>query len=315
MPTTERRASPIAFLRGNTYARNRDQYCRAILFFLRIHDIGSHRELGAAYDVFSGVEQEPVLEEQDAPGLGNNVCAANHVEAMERGSTSFERLLAFLACSVVEIQMERKIGTLFLIGCFVGAVAVSFCRQYSSTFGRALRLYSPLKYSPPTYFRNRILSFRRVIFHTSCRFKGPLPVTFGQFRNRWISGTAPSTLAQTFATISGLSYMMRPHFRVSSYRAWKPPPMFTMALSHLPSAVASAAATSISHSFSVNTPSRTTAHSPSYSGSLSLLKSTTDLVRFGAGPSRKSAGSSNFCAAAIVAVYPVLNAIGQMAEK
>jgi hypothetical protein len=118
-------------------------------------------------------------------------------------------------------------------------------------------------------------------------------VTSAQLCKQWISGTDASILAHNLVMMSLLSQMIRPHFLVSSYMACIPPPMLTIALSHLPLVVASAACNKVLHSSSDKTPSRMTAHASSFSTIPAFLKSTLDLVKLGAGPCRKSSGSVN----------------------
>lgn len=176
---------------------------------LGIHNIGPHRILDPADHIVARVEKVAMLENQDAPTLRDDIDFLVHPIIVERGRAAFE-----LARGVVEIQMERKVRTLCAIRRFVAAVVVgylmSFCRSAEAD-------HIPLKYSPPTYFKKRILSFSRVTFQVSLRLTGPMPVTSVQSCNRWMSGTASCIRAHILATISRSSHIMRPHFRVSSY--------------------------------------------------------------------------------------------------
>ena len=65
-------------------------YVTTLLSLLGVHDICSHRELDAAYNVRSRVQKIPVLEYQDAAGFGHNVKIVLHIHRMERCGTSFE---------------------------------------------------------------------------------------------------------------------------------------------------------------------------------------------------------------------------------
>jgi hypothetical protein len=132
------------------------------------------------------MEKAPVLEHQNAAALGLHINPLFHVPRVESSSAAHKILLAVLAHSVVEVEVQRKVRPLLAIGSFVGAVAMCCFRCIVSERAsfEARPPYVPLKYSPPTYFKNLALSFNRVTFQTSFRFVGPLPVTLAHFSRR-----------------------------------------------------------------------------------------------------------------------------------
>ncbi len=136
------------------------------------------------------------------------------------------------------------------------------------------------KYCPSPYFRNLILSFNLVICHI-------FPVLCMKFS---ISGTESLIRPQILPTTSRSSQMIRAQSRTSLMVLCLPFPTLTMACSHLPLVLASAARTSVLHSSSVNTLSRMTAKCASYSGRDVFLKSTISLEIVGPGPLRKLVG-------------------------
>lgn len=84
---------------------------------------------------------------------------------------------------------------------------------------------------PGVYLRKRSLSFNRLIRHVSFRLTGPYPVmlTLFAFNVTISSGRWGRIRDSNREAIGGVSQIIRPQFRASGMRRWRPCPMFTSA--------------------------------------------------------------------------------------
>jgi hypothetical protein len=95
------------------------------------HKIRPHSQLCPTHDIITRVDQETMLEEQDAAHLWLDIETLFHAHRPERRGASFEWLIVWLVVGVVEIEVEREVAPLLLIGSFVRAVAVCWKMRVS----------------------------------------------------------------------------------------------------------------------------------------------------------------------------------------
>ena len=78
---------------------------RCHVLLQRIHDVRPQRILSSLHNVIARVNEEAMLEEQDASGLWHDVYTALHTAVEECSGTALELFLPTLRNRVIEVEM------------------------------------------------------------------------------------------------------------------------------------------------------------------------------------------------------------------
>lgn len=97
---------------------------RCHVLLQRIHDVCAQRILSSLHNVIARVNEEAMLEEQDASGLWHDVYTALHTAVEECSGATLELFLSALRYRVIEVEMQGEIRALGAVGRFVGPIAM-----------------------------------------------------------------------------------------------------------------------------------------------------------------------------------------------
>jgi len=97
---------------------------RCHVLLQRIHDVCPQRILSSLHNVIARVNEEAMLEEQDASSLWHDVYTALHTAVEECSGATLELLLSALRYCVIEVEMQGEIRALGAVGRFVRPIAM-----------------------------------------------------------------------------------------------------------------------------------------------------------------------------------------------